>query len=320
MEEVEEEVVDINNLEQQLGISTISPLANTIAEEAFFSSVRTLNTTQKSMYDHCMKAIRQEEPMRIFITGGAGVGKSVLMRALCEGFTRYYSRQRNAIPDHIKVIKMAPTGSAAYNIDGVTIHSALKIPFTTNYVYLTNDKLNTMSKIYRDIKVIMLDEIYLISYDIWTTVDQRFQELKGNTHPFGKLHVNAFRDFFQLPPVNGTFLFDNSKCRSLTQLSINPWTTFYIVELKEIMRQKDDHEFAELLNRLREGNQTNKDVTSLLARKKSEKRIAQPNHSRQRKVQHIRHVLGIHKFNRPKSQSKSFATYGHSQHNYFTCH
>ena len=264
-----ENIENINDgdLEHQLGMSTISPLANTITQEAFFTSVRTLNTTQKYSYDHCMQAITLEDPMRIFITGGAGVGKSVLMRALCEGFTRYYGRQRDSITDQMKVIKMAPTGSAAYNINGITIHSALKIPFTTTYISLTNDKLNTMRKVYADVRVVMLDEVSLISHDQWTTIDQRFQELKGNTHPFGGLHIIAFGDFFQLPPVNGTFLFDNSRCRSLTRLSINPWTTFYMVELKETMRQKDDHKFAELLNRLREGNHTNEDITSLLTRK-----------------------------------------------------
>ena len=93
------ENVNDGDLEHQLGMSTISPLANTIAQEAFFTSVRTLNTTQKSLYDHCMQAITLEDPIRIFITGGAGVRKYVLMRSLCEGFTGNYGRQRDSITD-----------------------------------------------------------------------------------------------------------------------------------------------------------------------------------------------------------------------------
>ena len=124
-----------------------------------------------------MVAATQPEPMRIFISGGAGVGKSVLMRALQEGFTTYYNRFQNIFPDHLKVLKMAPTGSAAYNIGGSTIHSLLKIPINQNERGpLNTDKLNTMWYKFADVKVILLDEVSIISFNLFKMVDSRFRD------------------------------------------------------------------------------------------------------------------------------------------------
>ena len=90
--------------------------------------MRSLNSKQKSMYDRCMVAVTKPEPMRIFVSGGAGVGRSVLMGALEEGFTRYFVHCVHNLPSHTKVMKMAPTGSATFNINGSTVHSHLHVP------------------------------------------------------------------------------------------------------------------------------------------------------------------------------------------------
>ena len=164
--------------------------------------MRSLNAKQKALYDHCMLAATKPEPMRIFISGGAGVGKSVLMRTLQEGFTRYYDHFQNIFPDHLKVLKMAPTGSAAHNIGGSTIHSLLKVPINKNETGpLNTEKLNAMRSMFADVRVILLDEVSMISYDLFKMVDARLRSLKDNNHPFGNLHVIAFGDLFQLPPA-----------------------------------------------------------------------------------------------------------------------
>ena len=81
--------------------TTYAPIKGTSSDEDYFSTMRSLNDKQKAVYDHCMKGMYDDSsPMNIFITGGAGVGKSLLMRALHDGFTRFYVRQPNNSRPH----------------------------------------------------------------------------------------------------------------------------------------------------------------------------------------------------------------------------
>ena len=66
--------------------------------------------------------------MRLFLSGGAGVGKSTVTNALYEALIRYLNSQPQNDPDDVSVVKVAPTGKAAFNIRGNTLHSAFKIP------------------------------------------------------------------------------------------------------------------------------------------------------------------------------------------------
>lgn len=62
------------------------------------------------------------------MSGGAGVGKSVLLKALYQALIKFYSRKAGENPDDCSVLVCAPTGKAAYNVGGLTIHSAFNIP------------------------------------------------------------------------------------------------------------------------------------------------------------------------------------------------
>lgn len=108
------------------------------------------------------------------------------------------------------------------------------------------DKLNTIRYIYADVKVFMLDEVSMIGRKTWNALNERLQNLKGNNQPFGGLHVIAFGDFFQLPPIGDNFLFQEPFEGEISQLAENPWSQFHIMELTQIMRQKDDLEFAKI--------------------------------------------------------------------------
>ena len=66
--------------------------------------------------------------MRLFLSGGAGVGKTTVTNALYETLIKYLNTQPENDPDDISVVKVAPTGKAAFNIRGNTLHSAFKIP------------------------------------------------------------------------------------------------------------------------------------------------------------------------------------------------
>ena len=95
----------------------------------------------------------------------------------------------------------------------------------------------------------------------------RLQEIKCNYHqPFGGVHIILVGDLFQFRPVGDSWIFADLK-EGYTSLATNLWKThFSMYELTEIMRQKEDRTFAELLNRVREGNQSEEDIVLLKSR------------------------------------------------------
>ena len=96
---------------------------------------------------------------------------------------------------------------------------------------------------------------------------QRLQEIKGNfKDPFGGVHVILVGDLFQLRPVGDGWIFSDCSF-GYAALAPNLWQSYFkMFELTEIMRQKDDVEFAQLLNRLREGSHTAADLHMLKSR------------------------------------------------------
>ena len=95
----------------------------------------------------------------------------------------------------------------------------------------------------------------------------RLQEIKSNNLPFGGVNVITVGDLYQLKPVMGQFVFEDYR-NNYGPLATNLWTEhFKIYELTEIMRQKDDKKFAQLLNRLRIGAHTKNDIKILKSTK-----------------------------------------------------
>lgn len=93
-----------------------------------------------SFFYHVLHSIKtKDEPLHLFLSGGAGVGKSTVTNALYEGLLRYLNTVAGENPDDIKVLKTALTGKAAFNIKGNTLHSAFKIPANRGFEYCTLD-------------------------------------------------------------------------------------------------------------------------------------------------------------------------------------
>ena len=91
-------------------------------------------------------------------------------------------------------------------------------------------------------------------------IDIRLKDIKGNPLPFRGVSIIAIGDLFQLQPVVDDYIFNDLKTE-YGILAPNLWQElFKMFELKEIMRQRESKQFAELLNRLREGKQTNEDI------------------------------------------------------------
>ena len=154
---------------------------------------------------------------------------------------------------------MAPTGKAAYNVRGTTIHAAFHIPANQplqDYKPLSFDVLNTYRMKYRALEWILGDEISMVSNDLWRYLHLCLQEIKQNKDPFGGVNIIAIGDMYQLQPVKGNYVFMDLR-HNYGPLSINLWHEYFTrYELEEIMHQKNDRTFTELLHRFRVGKHT----------------------------------------------------------------
>ena len=243
-------------------------LKGCIPDNEYYSLLRKLNFKQQEIFLHINRWIRtKSEPIRIFLSGAAGTGKSVVIRALYQSLHRYLITNSVDDLDHIRVLRCAPTGAAAFNVEGLTLHHAFGIPVQEKFRPLNAEKANSLRNMYRHLSVLIIDEISLVSNMLFTQIDRRLQQIKGNSEPFGNLHMILVGDLFQLKPVSYTWIFE-SLSSSYGALATNLWKThFTMYELTKIMRQKDDKSYAELLSRLREGNHSKDDIEKLNNRK-----------------------------------------------------
>ncbi|VDI56158.1 Hypothetical predicted protein [Mytilus galloprovincialis] len=106
----------------------------------------------------------------------------------------------------------------------------------------------------------------MVGNKMFSLLERRLKKIKGSNCSFGGVSIIAIGDFFQLQPVFDSWIF-NDLSKGLTALAPNYWKLlFSFHELTEIMRQKDDLEFAQLLNRLRQNQLTENDFAVLSTR------------------------------------------------------
>lgn len=194
-----------------------------------------LNRYQKLAYNKC------KNEYNLFITGGAGTGKSFLINSLKE----YY----NGIKENDSFIITSTTGLSALNINGQTIHSwaGLTPETDTNNVDLFVKSIqNNYSKLnnYLYTKTIVIDEISMLDGDTLDFLNEVIQKIRNNNQPFGGIQVILIGDFYQIPPVNNSkFAFQSSIWDQLID---------YTIILKEIYRQ-NDNQLTYILNKIRKG-------------------------------------------------------------------
>ncbi|MBY0292058.1 MAG: AAA family ATPase [Alphaproteobacteria bacterium] len=197
----------------------------------------------------------------LFITGRAGTGKSTLLN--------YFRRQTKK-----KIAVLAPTGVAAINVQGQTIHSFFK--FKPNITLQSIKKIREDDKknIYKKLDAIVIDEISMVRADVLDCVD-KFLRLNGKTSkkPFGGLQMIFIGDLYQLPPVvtsqeKEIFL---SHYKSPYFFSAQLFENFEMefIELEKIYRQQDQG-FISLLNSIRNKAITDEDIALLNQRVNSE--------------------------------------------------
>ena len=184
----------------------------------------------------------------IFITGRAGTGKSTLLSHLAS-----HTSKNLAI--------CAPTGVAALNVGGQTIHSLLQL--TTGVI--ADHRLNQSPerrKLLRTLDTLIIDEISMVSADLMDAIDRCLREARGRRHdPFGGVQIIMFGDPYQLPPVPPRDpeerAYFKDTYRSLWFFDAKVWQTtpVTVLELNTIHRQKDAR-FKEILNAVRIGHVT----------------------------------------------------------------
>ena len=249
---------------------------HSLTDRGFRQLIASLNTKQRIPFDivvhytrelhkHRMK-IRHEppEPFHLFVTGGAGTGKSHVIKAIKEHMERSMSGSQEM---HACMV-MAPTGVAAFNIGGLTIHRALRLQVehgrTDHQLQLNTLALHDLRNLWQGVHTIIIDEISMVSYQILKSVHSQLCEIYGNDEIFGGLNVIAVGDLYQLSPVNGSFIFSQKPGRSSGRLASHLWRDFFkVIELEVNMHQQNDFSFSEILNRIRTGVHTNEDVKVL---------------------------------------------------------
>jgi exonuclease III len=220
--------------------------------------LRTMNANQEKVFYHirnwCLESAqgKNPEPFYIHLTGGAGTGKSHLIKCLYYEANKILRNREK--PNETTVLLTAPTGTAAFGVGGYTIASALKIPrkLSRNYEHLAQKTLETLQNQLGGLKILIIDECSMVGRKLLSYIHGRLKQIKkfpatDRNAWFGRACILAVGDFYQLPPVKATSL-----CIPDSSEGVDLWYDFFkIVRLEEIMRQKDDVSFAEMLNRLR---------------------------------------------------------------------
>ena len=198
----------------------------TMTDKDFTMAISQLSDAQRKVFNllvsHIQKRKRYDQgevaekpkPLYLFVTGPGGTGKSFLISVINEYLLR--ASYRNSMT----VIKTAPTGVAAYNIQGVTLHRAFCLPVThknqkVDYTSLSAERLQQLRNLDQNLSTVIIDEISMVSYKILKQIHLRLLDITDcheSVHPFADINILTFGDFFQLKPVMGQYLFTEQQC------------------------------------------------------------------------------------------------------------
>lgn len=222
-------------------------------------------------------ALKHDQPLRqytVFLSGPGGVGKSHVIKFVhYETMKLLKALSGHFEPDELAVLLTAFTGTAESGIDGMTLHSALSFNVgpknKKDYQPASSDNLNTLRSRLEKMKLLIIDEVFMIGADLLYHIHCRLQDISGSSDPesrFGGVSILAVGDLFQLQPVQQNHVFGlPADCYG--RLHDCLWQkNFTMIELTESMRQREDDVFAQLLMRVRTATCTEDDITLLESR------------------------------------------------------
>lgn len=190
----------------------------------------------------------------LFVTGRAGTGKSTLLRLI-----------RDKLQE--EAIVVAPTGLAAVNVGGQTIHSFFGFP--PRLIAPDDIRRSRNGRVMRKMRFLIIDEVSMVRSDLMWAIDQSLRVNRGRSkEPFGGVRLLLFGDLHQLPPVvrggeeaahldeiyDGPFFF------SVPALAEGDGTQ--LLELRKVFRQTDDT-LIEVLNAIRDGEAGEREIDIL---------------------------------------------------------
>jgi len=190
----------------------------------------------------------------IFLTGRAGTGKTTLLRQLI-------------LEEKERAVVLAPTGLAAVNVGGQTIHSFFSFP--PRLLDIADAKKLRAQRLVRQIETMVIDEISMVRSDMLQAIDNSLRLNRGDKRPFGGVRLILSGDLHQLPPV-----VESDVLPILQQAYGGPWffrapvfqaAAFQLAALKRIFRQEDEV-FIRILNSLRNGRISHEDEATLKSR------------------------------------------------------
>ena len=226
----------------------------------------------------CRKAVialkegKPVEPYRVFLSGPGGVGKSHVIKLIYSDTLKFLRLSGTIEPDDVIVLLTALTGVAAFNISGMTLLSAFLLGTGkyTGFQPLSHDRLNTLKSKLSKLTLVIIDEVSMVGSNMLLEIHNRLQQIKGvsDNVTFGDVSILAVGDLYQLPPVAQAPLFSIvSDCYAQLYRSGSLWIDeFQLIELDQIMRQRGDGTFAELLRRVRTNDCTPEDIDMLKSR------------------------------------------------------
>ena len=220
------------------------------------------------------KVFIEDTKRHIFLTGRAGSGKTTLLKEIIA------ANKKNTIV-------VAPTGVAAINAGGVTIHSMFNLPLTgfipstevpnhelanpdtfTHRTALAGHMKFSKEKraVLQAVDLLIIDEISMVRPDLLDALDFVLRKVRKNNLPFGDLQLLMVGDLYQLPPVIKDYewqvLQHYYKGPYFFHAQVWKWAKLVPIELKKIYRQKDQR-FVEILNKVREGTVEQSDIDHL---------------------------------------------------------
>lgn len=189
----------------------------------------------------------EKEGKSMFVTGRAGTGKSTLLQLF-----RRTTRKKTAV--------LAPTGVAALNVQGQTIHSFFGFPprIVTPQEAARKVSRKDLKRLYQNLEVLIVDEISMVRADILDGINRFLQVNRENLRPFGGVQVVFFGDPFQLPPVVTNDPLEKAYFRDYyhsphffsARIFQEPDFSPEMVELRKVYRQESRH-FLRLLEAVR---------------------------------------------------------------------